>query len=80
MTETLTIRLPAAQRRALRARAAATGQTESGLVRALIAGQLGAGKTLRERAGHQLGRLDFSPSTLEGNPWRAHMRKMNSRP
>ncbi len=80
MTETLTIRLPAAQRKALRARAAANGKTESELVRDLIAGQLQKKGPLSERAGRHLGRLDFAPAGLDGDPWRAHLRKMNARP
>ena len=80
MTDTLTIRLPAAQRKALRARAAATGRTESELVRELIAVQLHTKGTLGERAGGFLGRLDFEPAALDRDPWRSHIRRMNSRP
>jgi plasmid stability protein len=80
MTETLTIRLPAAQRRALRARAAAAGRTESALVRELIDLQLRTKGTLGERAGRYLGRLDFEPASLDRDPWRAHLRRINSRP
>ena len=80
MTETLTIRLGAGQRKALRARAASTGKTESDIVRELIDGQLQAKGTLGERAGRHLGRLDFAPAGLDRDPWRAHLRKMNSRP
>jgi plasmid stability protein len=80
MTETLTIRLPAAQRKALRARAAAIGRTESELVRELIDVQLRTKSTLGERAGSYLGRLDFEPASLDCDPWRAHLRRMNSRP
>lgn len=80
MTETLTIRLPTAQRKALRARATATGKTESELVRELIAGQLQRKGTLGERAGRHLGRLDFAPASVDGNPWRAHLRRVNARP
>lgn len=80
MDETLTIRLPAAQRRALRARAAATGKTESQLVRDLIGVQLQARGTVGERAGKYFGRLDFAPGSPEGDSWREHLRRMNSRP
>jgi hypothetical protein len=80
MTETLTIRLPATQRKALRARAAATGRTESELVRELIDLQLRAKGNLGERAGRYLGRRDFEPAALDRDPWRAHLRRMNSRP
>jgi hypothetical protein len=79
MTETLTIRLPAVQRKALRARAAATGKTESELVRELISGQLLKQGTVGERAGRHFGRLDFAPASLDRDPWRAHLRRMNSR-
>ena len=80
MTGTLTIRLPTAQRKALRARATATGKTESELVRELIAGQLQRKGTLGERAGRHLGRLDFAPASVDRDPWRARLRKMNTRP
>lgn len=60
MTETLTIRLGAAQRKALRARAAAAGKTESDIVRKLIDGQLQAKGKLGERAGKYFGRIDFA--------------------
>lgn len=79
MTESLTIRLPARQRKALRARAAATGKTESELVRDLIAGQLLGHGTLGERAGRHFGRLDFPPTALDSDPWRAQLRKANVR-
>ena len=79
MTESLTIRLPSSQRRALRARAAATGKTESELVRELIAGQLQRKGPLGERAGRHFGRLDFVPASQDGDPWRAHLRRMNIR-
>ncbi|OHE89320.1 MAG: hypothetical protein A3G75_00665 [Verrucomicrobia bacterium RIFCSPLOWO2_12_FULL_64_8] len=79
MTETLTIRLPAAQRQALRVRAAATGKTESELVRELLDVQLRAKSTLGERAGRYFGRLEFEPASLDRDPWRAHLRRMNAR-
>lgn len=79
MTETLTIRLAAAQRKALRARAAARGKTESELVRDLIAGQLQEKSPLSERAGRHLGRLDFDSVGLDSDRWRAQLRKVNTR-
>ena len=79
MSETLTIRIPAPQRKALRARAAATGKTESELVRDLITGQLQRKGTLGERAGQHFGRLDFAPASLDRDPWRAHLRRSNTR-
>lgn len=77
MTKTLTIRLPATQRKALRARAAATGKTESDLVRELIDVWLRAKGTLGERAGRYFGRLDFDPVSLDADPWRARLRRRN---
>lgn len=79
MTATLTIRLGSVQRKALRARAAADGKTESDVVREFIDVQLRAKGTLGERAGHHLGRLDFAPAALDGDPWRAHLRRANTR-
>jgi len=79
MTATLTIRLGTAQRKALRARAAAAGKTESDIVRELIDVQLQAKGTLGERAGKYLGRLDFAPARLDSDPWRARLRKSNVR-
>ena len=78
MTETLTIRLEAAQRRALRARAAGAGKTESQLVREFISNELQDGEPLGKRAGEFFGCLDFS--TAGGrDPWRAHLEAMNRR-
>lgn len=79
MSETLTIRLPSAQRKALRVRAAATGKTESEIVRELITGLQQKKGALRERAGRHFGRLDFAPAAGDSDPWRAHLRKMNVR-
>ena len=79
MTETLTIRLELGQRQALRARAATLGKTESEVIRDLIAGQLQREGTLRERAGRHLGALDFNPAAPDCDPWRAHLRRMNTR-
>jgi plasmid stability protein len=79
MTETLTIRLPAAQRKALRARAAATGKSESELVRELLDVKLRGRGSLSERAGQYLGRLDFEPEILDRDPWRARLRQTNAR-
>lgn len=80
MNETLTIRLDAGHRKALRARAAAIGKTESEIVRDLIEGQLQHKGTVGERAGRHFGRLDFAPESGDVDPWRAHLRRMNSRP
>lgn len=67
MSETLTICLPAAQRKALRARAVATGRTESELGRELIAGQMQRKGTVAERAGRHLGRLNLAPSSRDND-------------
>lgn len=80
MNETLTIRLPSVQRKALRARAAATGKTESEIVRDLIARQLQDQGPLGERAGRHFGRLDFAQPQVESDPWRTHLRQANARP
>lgn len=79
MSETLTICLPAAHRKALRARAATSGRTESELVRELIAGQLLRPGTVGEQAGRHLGRLDFAPVPQDKDPWREHLLRMNTR-
>ncbi len=79
MNDTLTIRLPGTQRKALRARAAATGKTESELVRELIEGQLQHRGTVGERAGRHFGKLDFAPASVDTDPWRAHLRRTNTR-
>ena len=51
-----------------------------GVVRALIDGELRGRGTLGERAGKYLGRLDFAPDSVDRDPWRAHFRRMNTRP
>lgn len=79
MNDTLTIRLPSAQRKALRARSAATGRSESEIVRDLIARQLQEKDTLGERAGRHFGRLDFTPAPADGDAWRAHLLRANVR-
>jgi hypothetical protein len=79
MKKALTIRLGAAQRKALRSCATATGKTESNVVRELFAIQLRAKVILGERAGHYLGQLDFEPASLDRDPWRAHLRRMTCR-
>ncbi len=80
MNATLTIRLDTRHRKALRARAAAAGKTESEVVRDLIEGQMQRKGTVGERAGRHFGRLDFAPAAGDGDPWRAHLRRMNARP
>jgi plasmid stability protein len=79
MTETLTIRLPAAQRRLLRVRAVATGKTESQVVRDLLDAQLAARGTIGERAGRFLGQIAIEPAERDRDPWRAHLQRANCR-
>jgi hypothetical protein len=76
MDTTLTIRLPASQRRALSSKAAATGKTESEIVRELIAIEL-AEQTVGERAGALFGCLSL-PRDPAG-PWRQTIRARNWR-
>jgi plasmid stability protein len=80
MTETLTIRLPAEQRRALRARAAATGKSESQVVRDLLETQLSGTETVGERAGRFFGKVEIDPADADRDPWRLHLRRANTRP
>jgi len=79
MTETLTIRLPAAHRRILRARADATGKTESQVVRDLLETHLAARGTIAERAGRFFGRLEIEPAERDRDAWRAHLHRANWR-
>jgi len=79
MTGSLTIRLSAAQRKALRARAAAAGKTESEIVRDAVDRELRAKRPLGERIGKYLGCLDVDPGAAGGDAWRDHIRRMNWR-
>lgn len=79
MNESLTIRLTSTQRRALRARAKASGQTESEVVRGVIERELQGKGTVGQRAGHLFGRLDFDPAAFDSDARRAHIRTMNVR-
>lgn len=79
MTGSLTIRLSAAQRKALRARAAATGKTESEVVRDAVDRELRAKRPLGERISKYLGCLDADPAAAGSDAWRDHIRRMNWR-
>ncbi len=79
MTGSLTIRLSAAQRRALRARAAAAGKTESEIVREMLDRDLRTAGTLGERIGKYLGCLNVSPAAKDRDAWREHIRRNNWR-
>ena len=78
MDTTLTIRLPAAQREALRRRAAAEKRSESALVRDLIEREMGRGCDY-ERVRHLVGSLKSEPTHWERDPWRKQIRARNWR-
>jgi hypothetical protein len=78
MNTTLTIRLPASQRRALSSKAAAAGKTESEIVRDLIEREL-AEQTVGERAGALFGCLSLPHDAMPADPWRKSIRARNWR-
>lgn len=78
MNTTLTIRLPASQRRALSSKAAAAGKTESEIVRALIEREL-AEQTVGERVGALFGCLSLPHDAKVPDPWRKSLRARNWR-
>lgn len=78
MNTTLTIRLPAGQRRALSSKAAAAGKTESEIVRDLIEREL-AEQTVGERVGELFGCLSLSHGTKRKDSWRKSIRARNWR-
>jgi Ribbon-helix-helix protein, copG family len=79
METTLTIRLPAKQREALRRRAAAEKRSESALLRDLIERELRRGFDF-DNVRHLLGRIASSPRHWEKDSWRKHIRQRNWRP
>jgi hypothetical protein len=79
MNTTLTIRLPASQRRALSSKAAAAGKTESEIVRDLIEHEL-AEQTVGERVGTLFGCLTLRHDAEPMDPWRKRIRTRNWRP
>ena len=77
-TSTLTIRLPKAQRDALKRSAAALKKTESEYIRDLLARDLDT-RPLGERIGHLAGSLDSSQSTGTPHPLKGLIRERNWR-
>ena len=78
METTLTIRLPAKQREALRRRAAAEKRSESALVRDLIEREIQRGFDF-ERVRHLVGSIASPPKHWEKDSWRRHIRQRNWR-
>lgn len=78
MDTTLTIRLPAAQRRALQRRAAAARQSESALVRDLIDRAMQQGFDF-ERVRHLAGSITRPPEGPTRDSWRTQIRDRNWR-
>ena len=78
METTLTIRLSAKQRDALRRRAAAEKQTESALVRDMIEREIRRELDF-DRVRHLVGSIASSPKHWEKDPWRKHIRHRNWR-
>ncbi len=75
---TLTIRLTAKHREALRRRAAAEKCSESALVRDLIDREINRGFDF-ERVRHLVGSIAGSPKHWAKDPWRKHIRQRNWR-
>ncbi len=75
---TLTIRLPAKQREALRRRAAAEKRSESALVRDLIEREIQRGFDF-DRIRHLVGSVASPPRYWEKDSWRKHIRQRNWR-
>ena len=75
---TLTIRLPAKQREALRRRAAAEKRSESALVRDLIDREIRRGFDF-DRIRHLVGSIASPPKHWEKDSWRKHIRERNWR-
>jgi predicted DNA-binding protein len=78
METTLTIRLPAKQREALRRRAAAEKRSESAVVRDLIERELQRGFDF-DNVRHLVGRIASPPRHWDKDPWRKHIRQRNWR-
>ena len=75
---TLTIRLPAKQREALRRRAAAEKRSESALVRDMIDREIQRGFDF-DRIRHLVGSVASPPRYWEKDSWRKHIRQRNWR-
>jgi len=78
MDSTLTIRLPKAQRQALRRRAASEKRSESALVRQMIEREIHRGFDF-ERVRHLVGSIASPQKHWEKDPWRGHIRERNWR-
>ena len=78
METTLTIRLPAKQREALRRRAAAEKRSESALVRDLIEQEMQRGFDF-DRVRHLVGSIASQSKHWEKDPWRKHIRQRSWR-
>jgi len=78
METTLTIRLSAKQRDALKRRAAAEKRSESALVRDLINRELGRGFDF-DHVRHLVGTIASPPKHWEKDSWRRHIRERNWR-
>ena len=75
---TLTIRLPAKQREALKRRAAAERRSESALVRDMIDREIQRGFDF-DRIRHLVGSITSPPRHWEKDSWRKHIRQRNWR-
>ena len=78
MDTTLTIRLPRAQRDALKRRALAEKRSESSLVRELIEREMTRGFDY-QRVRHLVGCVKSKPKHWEKDPWRRHIRERSWR-
>ena len=78
METTLTIRLPAKQRAALKRRAAAEKRSEAALVRQIIDHELGRTFDF-ERVRHLVGSIASRPKDWKKNAWRKRIRAHNWR-
>ena len=78
METTLTIRLSAKQREALRRRAAAEKRSESALVRDLIEQEIKRGFDF-DRVRYLVGSIASRPKHWEKDPWRERIRQRNWR-
>jgi hypothetical protein len=78
MDTTLTIRLSAKQREALRRRAGVERRSESALVRDLIEREIQRGFDF-DRVRHLVGSIASPPKHWEKDSWRRHIRQRNWR-
>jgi len=78
MNTTLTIRLPKAQRAALRRRALAEKRTESSLVREMIDREMNHGFDF-ERVQHLAGAVEIDRKKIPRESWAAQIRRNNWR-